>query len=255
MKKALPWISWLPILLAAVAIIATSLRPKRNHLFVLCAASLRVPLEKIAEQYRAETGVLIELQYGGSQQLLASISTTRIGDLFIPAADSYLALAKERGEIGEVFPLASMKVVLAVKAGNPRKITNLSDLLKPDVRVSLPDPESAATGKLARAALGEKWPSLLKAAVVTKPTVTDSANDVKLGSADACFVLDAVAAQYPELVVVDVPELSQTRASVVAGILNVSAQPEQARRFAQYLAAPERGGKVFRENAYAPPER
>lgn len=255
MRKAWPWISLVPILVAAVAIIAASFRPKQNALLVHCAASLRAPVEELAKQYRAETGVEVQIQYGGSQQLLAGISAARLGDLFIPAAESYLTLAKDRGEIGEVFALANMRLVLAVKTGNPKRIANLSDLLKAGIRVSLPDPDSAAAGKLARAALAESWKPLLAAAVVTKPTVTDCANDVKLGSADACLVFDAVVAQYPELEIVSIPELADARSTVFAGVLKVSAQPGNAAQFARMLAAPDRGGAVFKKFGYDAAEK
>ena len=252
-KKLLLTCCAVAFVLVAIVLARKFFRPPPVQLLVHCAASLRTPVEEIARSYFTETGVQIQLQYGGSQQLLAAISATRTGDLFIPAAHQYLAPAQERGELGEVFPLASMRVVVAVKAGNPKGIASLADLLKPGVRVSLPDPESAAAGMLARAALGENWKPLMAAAVVTKPTVTDSTNDVKLGSADACLVFNAVAAQFPGLEVVAIPELAEARAGVVAAVLNVSTQFDRATQFARFLAAPATGGVVFKKHGYAPP--
>ncbi len=227
----------------------------RAPLLVHCAAGLRTPVEEIARQFQEETGTVVQLQFGGSQQLLAGIAAAKRGDLFIPGDDSYLAIGKQRGEVAEVLAVARMNVVLAVKKGNPLKIEALADLMRPDVRVALPDADSAATGKLARAALGAQWEPLMKKAVVTKPTVNEIANDLKLGTADAGFLFDTVASQYPELETVALPVFAAVKANVAAGVLTVSEQPAAALRFARYLAATDRGGEIFKKHSYEPAGR
>src|SRR6185295_3519130 len=58
-------------------------------LLVYCAASLKTPMEKIAADYERASGTRVELSFGGSQTLLASIDVTKRGDLYLPADDSY----------------------------------------------------------------------------------------------------------------------------------------------------------------------
>ena len=50
-------------------------------------------------------------------------------------------------------PLARMHPVLAVAAGNPKKIASLDDLLRPDVSLAQANPEVAAIGKVTHDAL------------------------------------------------------------------------------------------------------
>ena len=152
-RRQMVWISYAVFLSIVALSILGWLRPRKPHsapILVHCAAGLRMPVEELARQFETETEVPVQLQFGGSQQLLASILTAKRGDLFIPGDDSYLAKA----EVAETLPLAQMDVVVVVRKGNPLKVATLADLMQPAVRVALPDPDSAATGKLARTALG-----------------------------------------------------------------------------------------------------
>ena len=58
---------------------------------------------------------------------------TKKGDLFIPADDSYLKVARAKNLIAESIPLARMSPVLAVAKGNPKGIHSLGDLLKEQI--------------------------------------------------------------------------------------------------------------------------
>jgi ABC-type molybdate transport system substrate-binding protein len=100
--------------------------------------------------------------------------------------------------------------------------------------------------------LGAQWTELAKKAVVTKPTVNEIANDLKLGSADAGILFSPLVAQYGEMEIVAVPELAGVKANVAAGILKVSTNPTMALAFARYIAAKDRGAKVLKETGYEP---
>src|SRR5438270_309059 len=75
-------------------------------LSVLCAPALKPPVEALARAYEEETGVPVQLEYGGSQVILARAASGADGDLFLPADDDYVRMAEERGLISETFPLA-----------------------------------------------------------------------------------------------------------------------------------------------------
>src|SRR6185436_8425892 len=156
-----------------------------------------------------------------SQTLLSNIELTGKGDLFIPADDSYLKLARDKGLAAEAIPLARMSPVLAVAKGNPKGIKRLSDLLRKDVKVAQANPDAAAVGKLVRGALESRglWAALKEATLVFKPTVNDVANDLKLGTADAGFLWDATLHQYPDLERVELPELAGVAASMSVVVL------------------------------------
>lgn len=228
--------------------------PVQEPLLVFCAAGLKPPVEAIAHEFEQSEGLKVQLQYGGSQTLLANLAVSARGDLYLAAEDAYVQLARDKKLVREIIPLAKMRVTLAVARDNPKKIAALADLLRPDVRVAQANPDAAAVGKLTREALQKtgEWEPLRAHTTVFKPTVNDVANDLKLGSADAGFVWDATIRQYPELAAVPVAAFSNLVAHVSAGVLTSSKQPAAALRFARFLAARDRGGKIFEQHGFTP---
>jgi molybdate transport system substrate-binding protein len=99
--------------------------PSSQPLLVYCAAGLKVPVEAVARAYKAAYGAEVQLQFGGSQTLLAGIAVSHRGDVYIPADEIYVQDARSKGLVDEVLPLARMQPVLAVKKGNPKNVTSL----------------------------------------------------------------------------------------------------------------------------------
>lgn len=229
---------------------------KRAHapLTIYCAASNKSVLEAIRADYEREYGTPLQIQYGPSQTLLASLKVAGEGDLYLPADDSYLRLASELVEVE--YPLARMTAVIAVPRGNPRGIAQFSDLLKSEVRLAQASADAAAIGHLTREALtaSNQWEALKANTTVFKTTVNEVANDVKVGAVDAGIVFDAVLHDYGTLEAVAVPELSAIRAHVAVGVLKSSKHPREARHLARYLAARDKGLALYRKFGFEPVE-
>lgn len=225
---------------------------KQSPLLVYCAAGVKAPVESVAREYEKLFGVPIELQYGGSQTLLASIEITKRGDLYLPADDGYLALAREKDLVAQSIPLARMRAMLAVKKGNPKHLTSFDDLLREDTKLAQANPDAAAIGKLTREALQKtgQWDALKARTVVFKPTVNDVGNDLKLGTVDAGILWDALSRQYPELDFLAVPVFTNIQGRIAVAVLRASPQPAAAMRFAKYLGARDKGLKQFRQDGY-----
>jgi molybdenum ABC transporter molybdate-binding protein len=219
-------------------------------ILVYCAAGLRQPMEAAQKAF----GRQVDLQYGGSQTLLANAEVTRRGDLFIAADESYVKVARDKGLAAEAIPLARQVPVLAVTKGNPKKIQSIADLLRADVKVGQANPDAAAVGKIVRQALEKRgqWAPLKEKTLVFKPTVNEVANDLKLGAVDAGFVWDAIVRQYPELERVDLPELAGVKSEVTAVVLKSAAAPAAALRFARYLGAKDKGQLEFKKSGFDP---
>ena len=224
-----------------------------DRLFLFSAAGLRGPVERIVDDYRRRYGIEVQVQYGASNTLLSQLEIAPAGDLYLAADEAYLRQARQKGLTAEVLPIACMCPVLVVRKGNVKQIVGIEDLLRPDVRVSLANPDAAAIGRAARELLEKsgQWERLASQVTRTgvfKPTVTDVANDVKLGSVDAGIVWDATAAQYPEeLAAIPAPELSAGKASVEVAVLRSARHPTAALRFARFLSARDAGLEVFRQ--------
>ncbi|MEX2113850.1 MAG: substrate-binding domain-containing protein [Pirellulales bacterium] len=225
-------------------------------LVIFCAASNQPVLEAIRRDYEQEYGTPLHIQYGSSQTLLAGLEVSGTGDLYLPADDSYLTVARERHLTAEVFPLARMKAIVAVAKGNPKKIDKWDDLLRADVRIAQAAPDSTAIGKLTRAVLAAdgRWDALDDHTTVYKTTVNEVANDVKVGAVDAGIVFDAVLTNYDTVDAVTMPELEAVQAQIALAVLKSSRQPQQALHFARYLSARDKGMLRYRQFGFVPAE-
>lgn len=227
-------------------------------LMVYCAAGVKAPVEAIARAFEQEAfGSPIQLQFGGSGTLLSNLQVARRGDLFIAADSSYIDLARQQDLIGEGVAVARQTPVIAVAKGNPKRIAGVEDLVRDDVRLALANPEAASIGQLTKKLLESsgQWEKVAAQAKVYKPTVSDVANDVLLGTVDAAIVWDANVRQFSDqLEAVEVADWKSHPQDVTAGVLRFSEHPEAALRFARYMQDPAQGGEEFVSRGYEPVE-
>ncbi|WP_161602511.1 molybdate ABC transporter substrate-binding protein [Tautonia marina] len=267
------------LVLGAVALIAALIgllwmggpgeEPAADRITMFCAAGLREPVERVARAYTDETGVEVDLQYGGSNTLLNQIEINKFdsADLYLAGDDFYTQEAVDRGLAAEVLPIAEMRLVVVVREGNPKGVESFDDLLRDDLTVSMPSPDQAAVGRAVRQVLegqadgeGTRWDRLEEQVTrsgVFKPTVNDVANDVKVGAADVGIVWDftAKASGYrDDLDPISLPELDGPPNLVSVAVLHASRQPTAALKFARYLTARDRGLPVFKEAGLQPVE-
>lgn len=223
---------------------------------LFCAASNRSVMDTILTDYLAETGREVVVQYGPSQTLLASLSISGTADLFLPADASFLEMAHEQGLIESQFPLAEMRAVVAVPAGNPRRLATLDDLVAGDLRLAMANPEATAIGMVTKRTLEASgaWEPLAAAVDVTMTTVNEVANAVKLDAADAGIVYDAVLHDYPDLEAVAFEALDGIRSKVGLAVVSGTTQPQAASHLARYIAAADRGLVRYREHGFTPLE-
>ena len=217
-----------------------------------CAASNRAVMEEIRKDYEEETGRKVTIQYGPSQTLLSQLEIAQTGDLYLPADDSFLGMGKEKKLIREELSVARMQAGLAVPAGNPQNIETLADAIAKKVRIVQANPEAAAVAKLTKQVLSNTgtWTTLDQATTAYRTTVTDVANDLLVGAADAGIVYDAVLHTYPKLEFVAIPELQPAASLIALGVLEFSSQPTAALHFARYVTARDRGLKHYSEHGF-----
>ncbi len=249
---------FLAALAVVVALLAALFWPKPDPvdlsrpLVLYCAAGMTLPVEEAIEEYRKEFPVEIRTDFAGSGALLSRIRAKPEGDLYLAADASYIALARDHGIVKEAIPLARMRPVIAVKKGNPKGIRGVADLLREDVVVAIANPEAASVGKHTKRILTASgdWERLAARIKVTKPTVNDVANDIKIGTVDAGVIWDATANQYPEVEAVRVPMFDRETLDVTIGIFVSSPNSASALRFARYLQAPEKGAPIFTKHGF-----
>jgi ABC-type molybdate transport system substrate-binding protein len=181
---------------------------------------------------------------------LSNIRVAKRGDLFIAADDGSIADARKYEVVKEVIPLVKQHPVLAVRTGNPKNLHSIADLMRDDVKVALANPDAASISRVTRKALGEAWPKLFAHAAVMKPSVTEVAADLSLGTVDATILWDATVPQFKNIEAVEVNELATRAENASVAVLSVCSQSVQALRFARFLAAPEKGGVIFQQQGF-----
>lgn len=230
---------------------------KTEPLVLHCAASNRAVMEAIRRDYEQEFETEVQIQYGPSQTLLSAIEVSQIGDLYLPADDSYLDLGKQKGLIAEAIPIARMQAGIAIRKQDSNSIKKLQDLFRNDVRFVIANPDTAAIGKVTRQVLSKSgtWNEMEQAASAQRATVNEVANDVAIGAVDAGIVYNAVLHTYPDLAFVNAPELAAASSEIAIGVVASTQQPTRALHFARYVSAADRGLKRYREYGFGVADR
>ena len=214
---------------------------------VFAAASLTGPFEQIARDFESvHPDVTVELQFAGSQQLVAQLDQGATADVLVTADDITMRRAVEAAVVeGEPHLVARNQLVVAVAAGNPRGIRSLADLAADGVDVALAAPEVPA-GRYSRLALE-------KAGVAVKPRTEEPSvkavlTKVELGEAHAGVVYVSDLHGRDRLDAVPIPDEHNVEARYLAATTAAAQNPRIANDFIRHLnegrgqAALERAG-------------
>jgi molybdate transport system substrate-binding protein len=222
-------------------------------LFMFCGAGLREAAEDLIAGFQAKTGAKIEPTYTGSGCLLAQITLSESGDLYLPGEDYYMDMAQKRGYVTASRTVAYFVPVIMVQKGNPKGIHSLQDLMQPKVRVGIGEPKACAIGDFTPkvlAANGIAMEQFEKNVTAQFATAPELGNALKLGGVDAIIQWDALAHPYLDAAeVVPIPTTEKTVSSIPLGVLKFSQQPELAKQFLDFVAGPE-GQALFRKRHY-----
>ena len=220
-----------------------ALAARAVELNVFAAASLSDALKEIAATYERASGDTVHLNLAASSVLARQIKEGAPADVFFSADEAKMDSLAEAGLLatGTRVSLLSNTLVVVVNADRGAPIATPADLVSTAVRrIALAEPQTVPAGIYAREYLQKHgWWDKIAAKVVATENVRACLETVATGNADAGFVYKTDALISPrvkvafEIVAADGPKISYPLA-VVAG----SKQPEAARRFAGYLAAP-----------------
>lgn len=138
---------WL-LLIFSVFIFSSGYSQTKKSILIYAGAASKPPIEEIAEEFQKETGIKVDLIFGGSGYIMAQMKLSGKGDIYFPGSSDFMEIAK-REKL--VFPETEKKVVYLVNAinvqkGNPKKIYSLKDLCKPGIKVAIANPEGVCVG-------------------------------------------------------------------------------------------------------------
>lgn len=225
--------------IAALAIVSTPVAAQPAGLIVSVAASVYDSLEEISTLYRAQTGVAVALNAGGSNMLARQIVEGASAGLFLSADERQMDVVEKAGRIvaGTRTRLLTNELAVIVPADS-RDLT-VDRLMRGEVRrLALGEPGAVPAGVYARRWLERQgaW-SRLESKVVPFPTVTAVLSAVDSGRVDAGVVYrtDAMSSKTVRVIAnvsaKDHPYLDiGYPAAVIAG-----PSEAEARRFLQFL--------------------
>jgi molybdate transport system substrate-binding protein len=220
-----------------------------GSLLVFAGAGMRAPLDEIARRFQAESGIKVVYDYEGDGRLASKILAGQKPDVFIPGAEKWAKLLKDKGHVKTCFALArQIPVILAPK--NNKKVNSLRDFTKQDVRLVLGDPKACAIGRTGGRLMEKAGLDEAKLNVVSRgTTVKQLVRWIEFNNADATIAWHANGFQNNRVRIVPIPEEVNCFDIVPVCELRDALHPEAAAEYLSYLAA--FGGKVFRKFGYS----
>jgi len=242
-------------------------------LLVHVGGTMRPAMEEICKLFEKENGIKAELNFNDSGALMTVIETTGKGDICV-VHDPFAPAMEKKGLVDHTYTVASLTPVIVVKKGNPKKIQNVKDLTRDDVKVGLTDALYSTAGHIVplifkkagiAAAMDKKEKEIVRAR-----SGGEMANAVKIGTVDAAIVWDAVAfARKDDLdtILMDAAILPVAKVDAVTSAtygpiemacirvtlmtLKKSGNLDAARKLAD-LAMSERGQAIFAKQGFSP---
>ncbi len=119
---------------------------------ILAGSASKAAVILAAETYEKNTGTKVNVYFQGSGILLNAMEYYKRGDIYIATSPDYMITAENKKIVysDTVRPISFMNPTIIVPLGNPKKITKLEDLARPDISIGICEPENCATGAYVR---------------------------------------------------------------------------------------------------------
>lgn len=233
------------------------------RLLAFVGAASKPVAEEAAQLYERQTGVKVELVFGGSGYVLSQMKLAREGDLYFPGSSDYMEVAKRDGLVfaDSERVLVYLVPAINVQKGNPHNIRELHDLTRPGMRVAIANPEGVCVGAYAVEIIEREFSAEEKAAFRRNllnytESCEKTATAISLKMADAVIGWRVFEHWDPTRIeTVPLPKEQIARVGYIAiAVSRFTKDRAAARRFIDFLAGPE-GRRIFAKYHYfAAPE-
>lgn len=250
----------------AVLILACSaaLASEPKEITVFTAASLTGAFGEIGGIYENDTGIHVTFNFDGSQALRTQIENGAYTDVFASANKKQMNALKSDALMNNssIAIFAKNKISLIVPKDNPAKISNLSDLAKPGIKivmgtkdVPVGDYALQIIDKLGNdSSYGQDYKEKVLSNVISQETTVNYVvTKVALGEADVGFayVSDVTEDLASKVDKIDIPDEYNIIAEYPMGILQQSKYLTESMDFMN-LVISEEGSAILEKYGFSP---
>ncbi len=206
-----------------------------DYLLVFAGAGMRLPLDVIGQEFEKLYHVRVVYDYEGSGRLGNKILAGQRPDIFIPGSERWAKILEKRGLVKSYMPIAYHIPVIITPLKN-KKVNNLKDFLKEDVRLVLGDPKACAIGKVGqkifkKAGLNEDKMHIVARGVTVKQLV----HWIEGENADASIVWHADAVQSGKVRIVSIPKEINCIAMIPVCTMSQTPHPKMAQKYIEFI--------------------
>lgn len=222
-----------------------------GNVTVFAAASLTESFTQIGKDFEAANpGVKVTFSFAGSSALATQINQGAPADVFASAAPANMKTVTDAGN-GDGNPTTFVRnqLVIAVPKGNPKGVTGLADLTKPDAKVAL-CAEQVPCGAAAKKALDAAGVKLTP--VTLEQDVKGALSKVKLGEVDAALVYRTDAKTAADVDGIEFPESAAAINDYPIIVLKNAANKPAAQAFVNYVLSDTGRGVLTAAGFQAP---
>ena len=245
------------LIIALVAALIFLPAKKGKRVVVLFSGSgMKIPVEEIAKDFTASTGIAVDIHLEGSSILRQYIERYGEAELFLSGDKENIDILAKKGLVKNRAFIAWHIPVILVPEENRKNITGLDDLAEKGIKIVLANPKQAASGKLVYVML-QRHPNgkkILNNIVVYGSSTNDALRVFKeryqKGEADAVLEWD-IMVHVPEgkgLTVIPFDKKYEVKDPLMLALLKNSHVSEAAQRFYDYFRT--EGIKAFKKHGY-----
>jgi molybdate transport system substrate-binding protein len=223
---------------------------RRSPVVVFAATSLNDSFNAMANAFAdGQSRYAVRFSFAGSQQLASQVQQGAPVDV-LATADRASMQSVQRATARTPAVFAGNRLVIAVRAGNPKAISGLADLGRPDLRVVLAAPQVPA-GRYARQALATVGVTVKP--VSLEDNVGGVVTKVGLGEADAGIVyVTDVRGPGKDAQAVAIPDGQNVSAEYLIAPLRAAHQRAGASAFVSFVQS-SKGQALLRRYGFLPP--
>lgn len=227
----------------------------KRELLLYCGAGIQPAAEALTKAFTETSGITVNTTYAGSGRLLGQLTSSRVGDLFMPGSAFYVERAIELKLAHEDTKqkVAYFVPVIVVQKGNPLGVTSLADLAESTLRLGLGDERAVAVGKQSKKIFDKNripGTKVERNVVYRSGTVNELGVALQMKHIDAAIMWDANARQFADaLDVIEIPAEQNLVSTIPVAVLTCSLRVDDATRFVEYVTSPV-GKQILREYDY-----